>query len=302
MNQWSIHTLRSLRRRVSNSCFVLILAAIVSDCATESPTPVSPGEQVLAKAVADSTPPLHTDTADLVQPLALPDAGPGEVPVRPSSGALRQNSTPVPRPNDPVDTSAKPSSTTARSPLDANKWTELISLDPTFVLDLRYATDNNFVGETMYDCGRCYLRKPAALSLKRLQDSLRTIGLGFKLYDCYRPLSVQWRLWNKVPDRRYVADPRKGSQHNRGVAVDLTLVDLTTGKELDMGTTYDFFGKEAWHASTAGYPEPIRGNRTRLLELMEGMNWQRTSSEWWHYSYRMAKSATPIEEEEWECK
>ncbi len=134
-----------------------------------------------------------------------------------------------------------------------------------------------------------------------MQDSLRQNGLGLKLFDCYRPLSVQWRLWNKVPDRRYVADPRKGSQHNRGVAVDLTIVSLDSGEQLDMGTAYDFFGREAWHASTSGFTEPIRGNRELLRSLMRHFGWRETSSEWWHYSLPMPRGSASISEQEWSC-
>ena len=191
---------------------------------------------------------------------------------------------------------------------DTMAWTELVRLDSTFVLDLRYATDSNFVGEQMYSCGRCFLRPAAAHSLAQIQDSLRNYrseahpaGLGFVLFDCYRPLPVQWRLWNKVPDRRYVADPRKGSQHNKGVAVDLTLVDIATGEALAMGTAYDYFGGEAWHRATVGFDEPIRSNRTYLLELMEGFGWKRTNSEWWHYSYPLSRAVAPIDSMEWAC-
>ena len=181
-------------------------------------------------------------------------------------------------------------------------------LDSSLVLDLRYATDSNFVGEQMYPCGRCFLRPPAALSLKRIQDSLRRYrsaahpaGLALRLFDCYRPHPVQWRLWRKVPDRRYVADPRKGSQHNRGVAVDLTLYDRATGEVLDMGTAYDYFGGEAWHRATVGFAEPIRTNRTYLLATMEHFGWRRTNSEWWHYSYPLSRAAAPIDSMEWAC-
>lgn len=184
---------------------------------------------------------------------------------------------------------------------DTTAWAELIRLDSSFVLDLRYATDSNFVGETMYECGRCFLRPAAAASLVTVQDSLRKRGLGLKLFDCYRPLPVQWRLWNKVPDRRYVADPRKGSQHNKGVAVDLSIIDLATGKTLDMGTAYDYFGGEAWHRATAGFEQPIRGNRELLLTLMESFGWKRTNSEWWHYSYPMSRAEAPIDSMEWRC-
>ena len=225
--------------------------------------------------------PLRSDTADrLTEPLALP--GPG--------GGFRQN-----RP-DAADTIASEADLPA-----PGRWTEVVRLDPTIALDLRYATDSNFVGERMYRCPRCFLRPGAARSLAALQGQLREQGLGLKLFDCYRPLDVQWRLWRKVPDRRYVADPRKGSQHNRGVAADLTLVRLATGEELDMGTAYDYFGGEAWHRATPGFPSPIRDNRERLLTLMEDAGWRRTNSEWWHYSWREPGGAA-IAEEEWACE
>ncbi len=181
---------------------------------------------------------------------------------------------------------------------DTTAWTEVVRLDPSIALDLRYATDSNFVGERMYECPRCFLRPAAARALVRVQDSLRKNGLSLLLYDCYRPLTVQWRLWNKVPDRRYVADPRKGSQHNRGLAVDLTLVDLDTGGPLDMGTAYDYFGGEAWHRATVGFPEPVRGNRELILDLMEGMGWKRTNSEWWHYRWPVRAA---VDSMEWAC-
>jgi len=196
----------------------------------------------------------------------------------------------------------EPTKVIAPPDYDTLRWTELTRLDSSIVLDLRYATDSNFVGETMYECGRCFLRPAAAKALVNVQDSLRKRGRGLKMFDCYRPLPVQWRLWNKVPDRRYVADPRKGSQHNKGVAVDLTIIDLTTGKALDMGTGYDYFGGEAWHRATVGFKEPIRGNRELILSLMEGFGWKRTNSEWWHYSYPMSRKEAPIDSMEWNCQ
>ena len=200
------------------------------------------------------------------------------------------------------DLGATPQVSQAEPPdYDTSAWSELARLDSTIALDLRYATADNFVGEVMYDCGRCFLRPTAARSLVRIHDSLRTLGLGLRLFDCYRPLPVQWRLWERVPDPRYVADPRKGSQHNRGVAVDLTIDSLATGRPLDMGTAYDYFGGEAWHRATVGFPEPVRGNRERLLALMEGMGWRRTNSEWWHYSYPLSRAVAPVDSMEWAC-
>jgi D-alanyl-D-alanine dipeptidase len=120
-------------------------------------------------------------------------------------------------------------------------WTEITTLDPTIKLDLRYATSNNFVKEKMYDCGRCFYRTTVADALLKAHKALQKQGYGgLKMYDCYRPRPIQWKLWKKVPDPRYVADPRKGSMHNRGMAADLTIVDKD-GKELDMGTEFRLF-------------------------------------------------------------
>ena len=226
-------------------------------------------------------------------------------PVVAVAGGCAPESTPPPVAALPVPTAPPPPPAPAPPPppdYDTAAWTEVGALDSTIALDLRYATADNFVGEAMYDCGRCFLRPAAARSLVAIHDSLRALGLGLRLFDCYRPLPVQWRLWRRVPDPRYVADPRKGSQHNRGVAVDLTLASLATGEPLDMGTAYDYFGGEAWHRATAGFPEPVRGNRERLVALMEGMGWRRTNSEWWHYSYPLDRAAAPLDSMEWACR
>ncbi len=167
---------------------------------------------------------------------------------------------------------------------DTSQWQEVNRLDPSILLDLRYATDNNFVDEKMYDCGRCFLRPAVATAVVKAHQFLQKQGYGFKMYDCYRPRPIQWKLWNKVPDPRYVADPRKGSMHNRGMAVDLTIVD-SLGNELDMGTDFDFFGREAYH-SYGGHSDEVTDNRILLLETMEEHGFRPTSTEWWHYSYK----------------
>ncbi|MBI5915623.1 MAG: M15 family metallopeptidase [Bacteroidetes bacterium] len=171
-------------------------------------------------------------------------------------------------------------------------------LDPTIQLDLRYATDNNFVKEKMYDCPRCFFRPDVAKALVMAHKQLKKNGLGLKMYDCYRPRPIQWKLWNKVPDPRYVADPRKGSMHNRGMAADLTIVD-GEGRELDMGTDFDFFGKEAYHEFT-GLPKQVLDNRQLLLKTMEDNSFRYTTTEWWHYSY--IPKTFPIDDWLWECK
>ena len=189
----------------------------------------------------------------------------------------------------PMDTLLpKEEATTQNTPsvpdYDTTQWQEVNNLDPSIRLDLRYATTNNFVKEKMYDCGRCFLRPDVAYAVLKAHHSLKKIGFGLKMYDCYRPRPIQWKLWNKVPDPRYVADPRKGSMHNRGMAVDLTIVD-SVGNELNMGTDFDFFGKEAYH-SYSDHPQEVTDNRVLLLETMENFGFRPTSTEWWHYSYK----------------
>lgn len=181
---------------------------------------------------------------------------------------------------------------------DSN-WVDVSRLDSTIVLDLRYASENNFVKEKMYDCARCFLRKAVAEAVVKAHQSLRQKGYGgLKMFDCYRPQSVQWRLWKKVPDDRYVADPRKGSMHNRGAAVDLTVVDKA-GKELDMGTEFDFFGPEAYPTYTK-HPAVVLANRRLLQEAMATQQFRIASTEWWHFSY--IPLSFPISDFRWSCK
>jgi D-alanyl-D-alanine dipeptidase len=166
---------------------------------------------------------------------------------------------------------------------DTTLWTEVIRLDESILLDLKYASDSNFVGEQMYECGRCFLRPEVARILVKVHQQLKARGLGLKMYDCYRPGPIQWKLWEKVPDRRYVADPRKGSMHNRGTAVDLTIVD-SLGQELPMGTPYDFFGPEAYPAYQ-DLPEEVLANRKLLHQSMNTVGFKSIRTEWWHFSY-----------------
>jgi D-alanyl-D-alanine dipeptidase len=158
---------------------------------------------------------------------------------------------------------------------------DVVELDSTFVLDVRYATPDNFTGKTLYPVARCLLRPDVAARLLRVHARLHAAGLGLKLYDCYRPLSIQRELWARVPDERYVANPAKGSRHNRGAAVDLTLVD-SGGRELPMPTEYDNFTPQA-HRDYGGGTAEQRANRERLENAMLQEGFLPLPTEWWHF-------------------
>lgn len=181
-------------------------------------------------------------------------------------------------------------------PPDSN-WLDVTSLDSTIVIDIRYATTDNFTGEVMYPCARCILRPEVARAILRVHLKLKKKGLGLKLYDCYRPRSVQETLWTKMPDARYVTPPEKGSMHNRGMAVDVTIIDEHR-HELDMGTSYDFFGQEAYHTFT-GHPDSVLANRELLKSLMLDAGFGHIRTEWWHYSYQ--RKAYDVSDYQWPC-
>jgi D-alanyl-D-alanine dipeptidase len=165
------------------------------------------------------------------------------------------------------------------------KMIELKNLVPGLVYELRYATKNNFTHERLYRSGRnTFLRLPAARALKAVQQEFNTMGYGLKIFDAYRPYSVTKKMWDLVHDERYVADPSKGSAHNRGLAVDLTLIDLRTGKELDMGTGFDNFTDTAHHAFL-NLPPDVLKNRSLLRQMMEKNGFHALETEWWHYSW-----------------
>ena len=181
---------------------------------------------------------------------------------------------------------------------DTTQWTEVTDLDASILLDLRYATTNNFMEEQVYECGRCFLRPAVAEAIVNAHRELQQKGLGLKMYDCYRPRPIQWKLWNKVPNPKYVADPRKGSMHNRGSAVDLTIVD-DKGRELDMGTDYDYFGKEGW-TFYEGSSQKVLDNRKLLRETLAKFGLKHIKTEWWHFAYRGRSYA--ISDFVWECE
>ena len=166
------------------------------------------------------------------------------------------------------------------------KMTELKTIIPGIVYDLRYASTNNFMKRLMYPANTAitFLRLPAANALQKVQSALKEKGLGLKIYDSYRPWSVTAKFWELVHDETYVANPSKGSGHNRGIAVDLTIINLKTGTELNMGTGFDNFSDTAHHAFT-NLPEDILQNRLLLKSTMEKYGFIAYENEWWHYSW-----------------
>ncbi len=177
-----------------------------------------------------------------------------------------------------------------RKKMDTNpdhRLAELKLLAPNLVYDLRYATRNNFMQRLMYpkNTRTAFLRQPAAEALARVQQELNKEGLGIKIFDAYRPYSVSEKFWKLVKDERYVANPAKGSNHNRGTAVDLTLVDLETGKELNMGTDFDHFTDTAHHAFRH-LPTTVLENRQKLKSIMNRFGFTALGTEWWHYTYQ----------------
>ncbi len=177
-------------------------------------------------------------------------------------------------------------------------FVRLKDLSPDFVYELKYATPDNFLKQAVYDCGECYLRKSTAEALVKANEAFKQLGYRIKLFDCYRPLSVQKKMWKILPGTHYVANPAKGSKHNRGAAVDLTLVGAQ-GKELNMGTPFDFFGKEAHHTYTQHSKEVLE-NRKLLKETLDKFNFKSIYSEWWHYEYR-PEMQSKVENFEWQC-
>jgi zinc D-Ala-D-Ala dipeptidase len=163
-------------------------------------------------------------------------------------------------------------------------WARLVdirSVNRNIRLDIRYATTNNFLKRKLYTVAKCALRSSVAQKLALVQTDLEKIGLGLKVYDCYRPFSVTKQMWEVLPDPNYVANPARGSRHNRGAAVDLTLVDRT-GKELEMPTPYDDFTKKA-HRDYNGGSAQSRKNRQTLEDAMKKQGFIGITTEWWHF-------------------
>jgi D-alanyl-D-alanine dipeptidase len=163
---------------------------------------------------------------------------------------------------------------------------EVIALDPTLRLDVRYATANNFVGRPVYGQARVFLQRPAAEAVVRAHRKLAARGYGLLLFDGYRPWRVTKLFWEVTPSalREFVADPAQGSRHNRGCAVDLTLFDLATGREVEMPSAYDEMSASAYPNYTGGTPEQRRA-RDLLRAALEAEGFHVLDNEWWHFDF-----------------
>lgn len=161
-----------------------------------------------------------------------------------------------------------------------------------FIAEWKYASEDNFTHKVLYTNPEAYIRLEAALALRKVQSDLSKIGVGLKFYDAYRPYSVTLKMWKVVPDERYTANPSKGSGHNRGAAVDVTLISLQTKEELQMPTAFDDFTDKAHH-NYPDLPTEVKANRNLLKTTMEKHGFVALSTEWWHYS--LPNSATRFE-------
>jgi D-alanyl-D-alanine dipeptidase len=164
------------------------------------------------------------------------------------------------------------------------KLVDIATLSTEFEYEIRYATPNNFVGEVLYDCAKCLLQPEVAKALLKANQYFCEQGYRIKIFDCYRPLDVQKKMWDKVPRATYVANPYEGgSVHNRGAAIDMTLVTLE-GCYVEMGSDYDYFGREA-HIDNYNFPEEVLQVRKLLFDGMRAHGFNTIRTEWWHFAY-----------------
>lgn len=164
---------------------------------------------------------------------------------------------------------------------------ELKNLDETIKLDIRYAREDNFVGRPVYLEARAFLQRDAAEALIRVHQNLRQMNLGLVIFDGYRPWSITKLFWEVVPkhQRKFVANPKNGSKHNRGCAVDLSLYDLRTGELLEMPSDFDEFNEKA-SPTYPGGTKKERENRDLLRRMMEDQEFTVNPKEWWHFDYK----------------
>lgn len=161
------------------------------------------------------------------------------------------------------------------------------------IVDIAYATPNNVTGKPVYARAAAYLNAEAEPLLRAAVALARPLGLKVKIFDAFRPAEAQWLLWNACPDPEFLADPRRGSPHSMGAAIDLTLVDRATGRDLDMGTPFDDFRPLAHHGRT-DIPVEAQRNRLTLMGLMTAAGWDFYRNEWWHYQLFKPRGRWPV--------
>ncbi len=175
----------------------------------------------------------------------------------------------------------------------ASELVDIQSFIPKIQVDLKYATTDNFTGKIVYNFNCCLLLKEVALGLCDVQAELETVGLGLKIWDGFRPVAAQWKLWKLVPDERFVSDPGKGGRHTRGTAVDLTLI-TKNGQELLMPSEFDDFSEKAHQEYMEAPIEAIR-NREFLRQVMERHGFINLPTEWWHFDLIGWENYPPID-------
>lgn len=268
--------------------FMLLFAACGNDKPSEPATPPAP----VVEQQTESPKYLPEEKTEEIEQPAQPAPPSAKPEIKSSSGsnagAGAGRAAPAP---------VKPVAHNDASSFAKNGFSDVPALDPSIKLDIRYATADNFTKSKIYDCPRCLLRPEAAKAIVKAHKALQKKGYGLKMFDCYRPRPYQQRLWDKVPNPDYVTPPAKGSMHSRGAAVDLTVVDKN-GKELDMGTPYDFFGKAA-HTDNMNLPAQVLANRKLLREALEAVGFKGIRTEWWHFSYQ--GKDYPLSDYVWPC-
>jgi len=173
---------------------------------------------------------------------------------------------------------------------------EVRDIPDSLMITMPYGGQYNFTGEQLYPCRRCFLVDEAAAALQKVRKELNDQGFILVILDCYRPISVQKRMWQIKPNPIYVTDPKKGSMHNKGLALDLTLADKN-GCIIDMGTDFDEFSRQSFHGS--GATKQIREHRLALKSACEKYGLLPITSEWWHYSLR--RRGYPVLDFIWDC-
>lgn len=158
---------------------------------------------------------------------------------------------------------------------------EITEQDHKVLIDLKYATDDNFTGAPVYQRALCFLHPEAEQCLRHAVTLAERLGYRLRIFDAFRPAEAQWKLWNHTPDPDFLADPRRGSPHSRGAAIDLTLVDQN-GNDLDMGTGFDAFTPLSHHGN-GEISQQAQQNRLILMGLMTTAGWDFYRNEWWHY-------------------